>query len=162
MYTLSLLFNGFFILYDYLYIFFMNIWFEDGEFYWSMPHHLHVLWLSHFKGRLDLSNNELMGTLVNEMANRYYLCKLLCTHCLNSLMDFVSCMIICIFLLWIYYLRMESVNWPKYLTTCKFCDSLISKMSWICQITNLRADFPLELETWMNLVSYCVHIVLTL
>ena len=118
--------------------------------------------LSHFKGRLDLSNNELMGTLLTEMANMYYHRKLLCTRCLNSSLDFVFCMNICIFLLWIYDLKMESVNWPKYLTTCKFCDFLISKMSWIWQITNLRAHFPLKLETWTNLVSYCVHIVFTL
>ena len=119
-------------------------------------------WLFYFIRRLDLSNNELMGTLLTEMGNMYYLRKLWCTHCLNSSLDFVFCMIICIFLLWIHYLKMESVNWPKYHTTCKFFDFLISKMSWICQITNLRAHLPLKWGTWMNLVSYCVHIVFTL
>ena len=54
---------------------------------------------------------------------------------------------------------MDSVNWPKYLTTWNFCDFLISNLSWICQITNLRANFPLKWNIWMNLVSYCIHIV---
>ena len=77
---------------------------------WSISHHSQVVWLSHFKGELDLSNNELTGTLPTEMGNMN-LCKLLCTHCLNSLMDFAFCMIICISLLWMYDLKMEIVNW---------------------------------------------------
>ena len=96
------------------------------------------------------------------MGNLNELGKLLCTHCLNSLMDFVFCMIICISLLWIYDLNMESVNSPKYLTTCKSCDFLISKLSCICQITNLRVHFPLKWGIWMDFVSYRVHIVSTL
>ena len=88
------------------------------------------------KGGLDLSNNELTGTLPTEMGNLNELCKLLCTHCLNSLMVLSFCMIICISLLWVYYLDMESVNWPKYLTTCKSCDFLISKGTCIWEITN--------------------------
>ena len=111
---------------------------------------------------LYLSNNKLTGTLPTEMGNMNYLSKLLCTHCLNSLMDFAFCMFICISLLWIYDLNMKSVNWPKYLTTCKSCDFLISKVGCICQITNLWTHFPLKWETWMNFVSYCVHIVSTL
>ena len=107
-------------------------------------------------------NNELIGTLPTEMGNMNQLSKLLCTHCLNSLLDFVLCMIICISLLWIYGLNMESVNWPKYLTTCKSCDFFTSKGSSIYQITNLRVHFPLKWEIWMNFVSYCVHIVSTL
>ena len=75
---------------------------------WSMPHHLQVVWLSNFTGDLDLSNNELTGTLPTEMGNLTQFGKLLCTHCLNSFMDFVFCMIICISLLWIYDLNMES------------------------------------------------------
>ena len=147
MYTLSQLFNGLCILYDYLYIFVMNIWFEYGECELTkISHRLQVLWLSHFKGGLDLTNNELRGTLPTEMGNMNQLGKLLCTHCLNSLMYFVFCMIICISLLWIYDLNMESFKWPKYLTTCKFCDFLISKGTWIWQITNQRAHFPLKRE----------------
>ena len=65
----------------------------------KISHYLQVLQLSHFKGRLDLSNNTLTGTLPNEMGNQNKLGKLLCTHCLNSLIDFALCMIICISLL---------------------------------------------------------------
>ena len=36
--------------------------------------------------------------------------SMLCSYCLNSLMNFAFCMIICISLLWIYDLNMESVN----------------------------------------------------
>ena len=137
MYTLSQLFNGFCILYDYLYIFVMNIWFEYGECEMTkISHHLQVLWLPHFKESLYLSNNELTGTLPTEMGNLNELGKLLCTHCLNSLMVLAFCMIIGIPLLWVYDLNMESVNWQKYLTTCKSCDFLISKRGCICKITN--------------------------
>ena len=137
MYTLSQLFNGFGILYDYLYIFVMNIWFEAGQCELTkISHYLQVFWLSHFKGGLFLSNNELTGTLPTEMGNLNELCKLLRTHCLNSLMDFVFCMIICRYLSWIHHLKMESANWPNYLTTCKYFDFLISKCSWICLIMN--------------------------
>ena len=145
MYTLSQLFNGFFILYYYLYIFVMNIWFEYGECYLTkISHHLQVLWLSHFKGELGLEYNELTGTLPTEMRNMNNLSKLFCTHCLNSLIDFSFYMIICISLLWIYDLNMESVNWSKYLTTCKSCEFLISKGGCICIITNLLVHFPLK------------------
>ena len=96
------------------------------------------------------------------MGNMNKLCKLLCTHCLNSLMDFAFCMIICISMSWIYDFIMEKVNWSKYLTTCKSCDFIISKMRCFCQITNLWAHFPLKWETWVNFVSYSVQIVSTL
>ena len=118
--------------------------------------------LSQFKGRLILSNNDLTGTLPTEMGNMNQLCKLLCTHCLNSSLDFLFCMIICISLLWIHDLNMESVNSPKYLTTFKYCDFLISKGGCIWQITNLRVHFPLKWEIWINSVSYCVYIASTL
>ena len=130
MYTLSQLFIGFCILYDYLHIFVMNMIFEYGECSLTkVSHYLQVLWLFHFKGRLHLYNNTLTGTLPTEMGNMNGLGKLLCTHCLNSLMNFAFYMIIFISLLWIYDSKMEIVNWPKYLTTCKSCDFLISKMS---------------------------------
>ena len=111
-----------------------------------MSHHSRVLWHSHFKEELDLFNNELTGTLPTEIGNLNELGQLLCTHCLNSLMDFAFCMIICISLLWMYDLKMESVNWPKYLTTCKSCNFLISKMSCIYQITNLPSSFILPIS----------------
>ena len=98
---------------------------------WLIYHHLQVLWFSHFKGDLWLLNNQLTGTLPTEMGNMN-LSKLLCTHFLNSLMDFAFYMILCTSLLWIHYLKMKNVNWPKYLTTCKSCDFLISKRPWIC------------------------------
>ena len=103
---------------------------------WMISHHLQVLWLSHFKGYLDLYNNKLTGTLPTEMGNMNELSKLLCTHCLNSLMDFSFCMIICISLLWKYDLNMESVTWPKYFTTCKSCEFLISNTICFCIITH--------------------------
>ena len=78
---------------------------------WFISHCLQVLWLSHFKGYLDLSNNELTGTLPTEMGNMNQLSKLLCTHCLNHLMHFVFCMNCCIPFLCIYYFNMESVTW---------------------------------------------------
>ena len=102
------------------------------------------------------------GPFPTKMGNMNKLCKLLCTHCLNSLMDIAFCMIICTYLLWIYDLNMESVNWSNYLTTCKSCGFLILKGGCICIITNLRVHFPLKWEIWMNFVRYCVHIVSTL
>ena len=128
----------------------------------KISHSLQVWWLFHFKVLLYLYNKELTGTLPIEMVNLNELFKLLCTHCLNSLMDFVFCMIICISLLWIHDLNMYSVNWPKYLTTWKSCDFLISKMTWIWKRTNLQAHLPLKWEIWFNLVSYCVQIVSTI
>ena len=163
MYTLSQLFTGFCILIEYLYIFVMNLWFECGEFQLTkISHYLQFLWLSLFKEILDLKNNILTGTLPTEMGNMNQLDKLLCTHCLNSLMDFVFCMNIYISLLCIYDLNMESVNWSKHLTTCKSCGFLFSKFGCIWKITNWRVHFPLKWETWMNLVSYCIHILLIL
>ena len=161
MYTLSQLFIRFCILYDYLYIFVMNIWFEHGEFNWSMPHQSQVLWLSHFTVDLDLSYNKLTGTLPTEIGRMNQLSKLLCTHCLNSLLEFVFCMIICISLLWIYYLNIESLT-DQCLTIPKSCDFLISQGDLICQITNWRAHFPLKLGICISVVSYCVHILSTL
>ena len=115
----------------------LRIFFEYGECKLiKISHYLQVFWISHFKGWLYLSNKEFTGTLPTEMRNMNQLSKLLYTHCLNSLQDFSFCMIICISLLWIYDLNMESVNWPKYLTTCKSCEFLISKSGWICHITN--------------------------
>ena len=112
MYTLSQLFNGLCILYDYLYIFVINIWFEYGECSLTkVSHYLQVLWLFHFKGRLHLYNNTLTGTIPTEMGNMNELGKLFCTCCLNSLMNFAFYMKICISLLWIYDLKLESVNW---------------------------------------------------
>ena len=53
--------NGFCILYDYLYIFVMNIWFEYGECWLTkISHHLQVLWLSYFIGSLNLEGNQLL------------------------------------------------------------------------------------------------------
>ena len=80
-------------------------------FNWSMPHQSQVLWLSHFTVDLDLSYNKLTGTLPTQIGNMNQLRKLLCTHCLNSLMYFAFSMILCLSLLWIYYLKIESVNW---------------------------------------------------
>ena len=65
---------------------------------------------SHFKEELDLSSNELTGTLTTKMGNMN-LGKLLFIHCLNSLMNFSFCMIIRIALLWTYDLKRESFNW---------------------------------------------------
>ena len=142
---MSQIVTEFCILYEYLYISVMNISFEDRECELTkISHYLQVLWVSHFKVTLYLSYNKLTGTLPTEMGKKNNLGKLLCTHCLNSLMDLVFCMIICISLLWIYYLNMESVNWPKHITTCKSCDLLISKAGCICSITNQRAHFPLK------------------
>ena len=137
MYTLSQLFNELSILYDYLYIFVMNIIFEYGECKLiKISHHLQVLLISNFKVGLSLSFNQLKSKLPTEMRNMSQLGKLVCTHCLNSLMDFAFCIIICISLLWSYYLKMESINWSKYLTTCKSCNFLISKCGWFFQIMN--------------------------
>ena len=117
--------------------FVMNLWCEDGECQFTkIYHYLQVLWLYHLKLLLYLSNNTLTGTLPTEMGNMNKLSKLLCTHCLNSLMDFAFCMIICTSMSWIYDLNMESINWPKYLTTFKSCNFLIPKIGCFCQITH--------------------------
>ena len=137
MYTLSQLFNGFYILYDYLYIFVVILLFEHKKCKLTkISHQLQVLWISHFKGGLYLYNNQLTGTLTTEMWNMYDLSKLFFTRCLSSLMDFAFCMSIWKNLLWIYYLKMKSLKWPKYFITCMSCDFLISKLSCIYQITN--------------------------
>ena len=66
------------------------IYFEYGECQLTkIFHYLQVLWLSHFKMLLKLSNNELTGTIPTEMGNMK-LSQLLCIHCLNSSMDFLS------------------------------------------------------------------------
>ena len=136
MYALSQLFNEFCILYKYLYIFVMNIIFQDGECVLTkISYHLRVLWISHFKGLLYLSSNKLSGTLPTEMGNLNELGKLLCTHSLNSLIVFLLCRFICISMFWKEYLKMERVNWPQYLNICKFSDFLTSKWNCILQLT---------------------------
>ena len=84
------------------------------------------------------------------MGNMIQFGKLLCTYCLNSLIDFVFCMIICIPLLWMYYLTMESVNWPKYLTT-KFIH--VSHFSGKCarQFVIFQIQFPFEVRKSQDL-----------
>ena len=58
----------------------MNLYFEYGECNLTkIYHHLQVLQLSHFKGYLDMSNNQLTGTPPTEMENMNKLGKLLCT-----------------------------------------------------------------------------------
>ena len=69
----------------------------------------------------------------------------MCTHCLNSLMVFLFCIIICISLFWIEYLKMESVNWPKYLTTCKSCDFSHFKGELILFDNTLMGTLPTEI-----------------
>ena len=84
MYTLSQLFNWSYILYNYLYIFVMNILFEYGEGQLTeISHYLQVLWLSRFNDNLNLSLNQQRGTLTTEIGNMKRLCKLMCTHCLT-------------------------------------------------------------------------------
>ena len=137
MYTLFQIFNEFNILYDYLYIFVMNILFEYWEYYLTkISHQLQVLWIYYFKDVLDLKYNLLTGTLPTETWNTNELGKWLCTHCFKSLMNFSFCMIICIYLLWVYYLNTESVKWPKYLIICKSCDFLISRILLYCNKTS--------------------------
>ena len=102
MYTFSQLFNVLCILYDYLYIF----CYEFMIWRWrvlieQISHYLQVLWLSHFKVLMCLYNNTLTGTLTTEMGNMN-LSKLLCTHCLNSLLKCAFCMIICIYIFFEY------------------------------------------------------------
>ena len=92
----------------------------------KISHYLRVLWLSHSKLELDLDNNLLTGKLPTEMRNLNELGKFFCIHCLNYSLVFVFFMIICISLLWIYQFNMESVNWKKYLTTCKLFVSFYS------------------------------------
>ena len=90
------------------------------------------------------------------------LSMLLCTHFLNSLIDFIFCMVMFISFFGIYYLKIESIIWAKYLTSCESCEFIISKGGCIFMITSSRAHFKLKWETWLNLVSYYVHIVSTL
>ena len=149
MYTLSQLFTVLCIMYDYLYIFALNIWFEYGEFNWSLTHHSQVVWLSHFTGDLDLSNNELMGTLPTEMGNMTHFGKLLCTHCLKSFMGFAFCMIICISLLWIYDLNMESVNWLI------SHHSQILWLSYFIGSLNLEGNQLLLSADWNGIFKWC-------
>ena len=78
---------------------------------WLISQCLQVMFFSHFKGFLYISNNELTGTLPTEIGYLTHLGKLLCLHCLYSLMDFIFCTIICKSLLLIYDLTLESVNW---------------------------------------------------
>ena len=122
-----------------------------------MSHHLQVLWLSHFKGLLKLSYNPLTGTLPTEMGNLNNLGKLLCTHCLNSLMNFVFCMSISIYLLWIYYLKLESVNWSM---------SHHSQVLWLSHFkeelelfnNELTGTIPTEIGNLNNLGKlFCTH-----
>ena len=78
--------------------FVMNTWFEYGEYKWTkISNYLQVLWLSHFNVLLYLYSKEITGPLPTEMGKMNQLFKLCCTHYLNSLMNFVSCLIICIY-----------------------------------------------------------------
>ena len=89
----------------------------------------------------------------------------MCTHCLNSFTNFAFRMIICtslllivcISLLWIYYLEMESVIWPKYLTTCKFCDFLIFKGSLYLSYNQLTGTLPTEIKLTQFGRLLCTH-----
>ena len=54
---------------------------------------------------------------------------------------------------------MEINKWPKCLSTCNSCGSLIKKWTYIYETMNKWAQLPLKLEIWINLVSYCVHII---
>ena len=78
----------------------MNTLFEYGEYSLTkISHCLPVYSLSYYKDELYLTNNEFTGTLSTEMGDMTQLSKLLCTHCLNSSLDFAFYMIICISLL---------------------------------------------------------------
>ena len=149
---------------NYLYIFVMIVLFKILKNYLTKTfHHLQVYKISHYKVDLYLLKKHIMGTLTIKNGYIYHLRKLLCTHCLNSLMYLVFCIIICISLLCIHHLNMGGgVNWPKYLTTCKSCDFLISKQICIWKITYEWGQFPMKWEIWINLVRYCVHIVSTI
>ena len=82
--------------------FVMNIWFEYRECSLTkISYYLQVLWLSHLKLLLYLYNNELTGTLPTEMGNMK-LSKLICTHCINTLMEFEFFMTISIYLFYEY------------------------------------------------------------
>ena len=124
-----------------------------------MSQNLQVLWPSNYKDGLCLENNQLAVSLLTNMWNLNNLGKFLCKYCLNYLMYFALYMIIWISLLWIHYLKMNSVNWTKYLSTCNYYDLFISKCTWFGHITNLWTHFPMKWWIWINLISYCVHIV---
>ena len=62
----------------------------------KISHHLQLLSLSNFKYYLYLFDNQLTGTLHNNVSNMHGLGKLLCTHCIHSIKDLTLCMIICI------------------------------------------------------------------
>ena len=102
-----------------------------------------------------------MGTLLIEMGEISQLGKVLCTHCLKSLMDYLICMIICIIFLRIYQLKMESDNWTKYLTTCNSRNYLIPKWTRISKKTTQWAHLPLKkgnLNQFDKLLcTYCLN-----
>ena len=57
-----------------------------------------------------------------------------------------------------YYLKMKSVDRPKYITTWKPCNFLISKGTCMYIITNQRSQLPLKCEICIIFVRYFVHI----
>ena len=56
----------------------------------KISHHLQVLCFPHYKGYLYLCNNQRMGTLPREMGDMTQVIMLVCTHCINYIMDFYS------------------------------------------------------------------------
>ena len=74
--------------------------------------------------------------LLLKWGNMNNLGKILCKYCPNYKINFAFCIIICIYLLYMYYLKMESVNWPKYPTTFLSFDLLISKYTSFSHITH--------------------------
>ena len=128
MYTLPPLYIRFSILYDYFYNFVMNILFEYGECKLTkISHHFQSLLLFYIQGVLYLSNDTLRGIMntIIRIMNSYS--KLFRTHYLYLVLGLKFCSIIFISLLWIYDLKTESVNLPKYITTSEPCDFIISK-----------------------------------
>ena len=66
------------IMYTYIYIFMMNIIFEDEECWLTNISPLAIIVSVNSKGVLGLSNNQLTGTLTTERRNINELGKLLC------------------------------------------------------------------------------------
>ena len=83
--------------------------------------------------------------ITTEMGNLNQTSKVLCTHYHKYLMDYSLYMIIYISLLWVYHLKMESGDWPKYITTRKSCHFNISKWTCIWKNNQLTVTLPIEM-----------------
>ena len=96
----------------------------------KVSHHLEVLWFSHLKDILDLSNNQTNGHFYNWNGKYEWTWYDNVYAFPHYIIYLILCIIICISFMNI-YLNMDCVNWTKYLTNFKSYNFTISNIGCI-------------------------------